>query len=81
MYAAPGKDGSAKRRAMGKVAATYADLSIVTSDNPKEQDPNVIAKEIVESMNEVDGKYHVEIDRREAIKYAIENSQEETLSF
>ncbi|THE13838.1 UDP-N-acetylmuramoyl-L-alanyl-D-glutamate--2,6-diaminopimelate ligase [Bacillus timonensis] len=76
VYAAPGKDGSAKRRAMGKVAATYADLSIVTSDNPKEQDPNVIAKEIVESMNEVDGKYHVEIDRREAIKYAIENSQE-----
>ncbi|RFB12577.1 UDP-N-acetylmuramoyl-L-alanyl-D-glutamate--2,6-diaminopimelate ligase [Bacillus sp. HNG] len=76
VYAAPGKDGSDKRRAMGKVAATYADLSIVTSDNPKEQDPNIIAKEIVESMNEVDGKYHVEIDRREAIKYAIENSQE-----
>ncbi|MEH7379537.1 UDP-N-acetylmuramoyl-L-alanyl-D-glutamate--2,6-diaminopimelate ligase [Bacillus sp. JJ1533] len=76
VYAAPGKDGSEKRKAMGKVAATYADLSIVTSDNPKEQDPTLIANEIVESMNEVDGKYHVEIDRREAIKYALENSQD-----
>lgn len=72
VYAAPGEAGRDKRSAMGKVAAKYADFSIVTSDNPKHQDPNLIIKEIVEAIEEENGSYMAVVDRKEAIRYAIE---------
>lgn len=71
VYAAPGEKGSGKRRAMGKVAAKYSDFAVVTSDNPKEQDPNLIIQEIVEAIKEENGKHIAIVDRKEAIKYAI----------
>lgn len=77
VYAASGEKGREKRRAMGKVAAKYADFSIVTSDNPKDQDPNLILEEIVEAMEEDKGLYTVIVDRKEAIEYAIESSRKE----
>lgn len=75
VYAAPGEPGRDKRRAMGKVAAKYADFSIVTSDNPKFQDPNAIIREITEAMEEENGAYTAVVDRREAIRRAIELSE------
>ncbi|WP_203226033.1 UDP-N-acetylmuramoyl-L-alanyl-D-glutamate--2,6-diaminopimelate ligase [Bacillus kwashiorkori] len=75
VYAAPGKLGEDKRRAMGKVAARYADFSVVTSDNPKEQDPNAIINEIVAAMEEENGNYAIRIDRKEAIIYALQICQ------
>lgn len=81
VYAAPGEKGRAKRRAMGKVAAKYADIAVVTSDNPKEQDPNSIIKEIVESIEENNGNYVSFVDRKEAIKYAIDISKDNDIIF
>lgn len=75
VYAAPGKKGIDKRRAMGKVAARYADFSVITSDNPKEQDPNQITGEIAEAMDGENGEYTIVVDRAEAIKYAIESCE------
>ncbi|HEX7056829.1 MAG TPA: UDP-N-acetylmuramoyl-L-alanyl-D-glutamate--2,6-diaminopimelate ligase [Bacilli bacterium] len=69
--AAAGAEGREKRRAMGKVAAKHADIAIVTSDNPKEQDPVMIINEIVEAIEEENGQYKAFIDRREAIRHAI----------
>ncbi|MBD2871654.1 UDP-N-acetylmuramoyl-L-alanyl-D-glutamate--2,6-diaminopimelate ligase [Paenibacillus arenilitoris] len=75
VYAADGKPGRDKRRGMAKIAAQYADFAVVTSDNPKEQDNNLIIREIVEGIEAYNGKYEAIVDRREAIAFAIELSK------
>lgn len=79
VYASDGQEGREKRRAMGKVAAKFADVAIVTSDNPKDQDPDLIISEIVEAIQEEAGTYHAFVDRREAIQYAIRISKKDDI--
>jgi UDP-N-acetylmuramoyl-L-alanyl-D-glutamate--2,6-diaminopimelate ligase len=57
-----------KRSLMGKAAEIYSDLVIVTSDNPRLEDPNVIINEIIKGMNK---EYVIEADRKKAIKMAM----------
>ena len=71
VYASDGQEGRDKRRAMGKVAAQFADIAIVTSDNPKDQDPDLIISEVVEAIMEEAGTYKAIVDRKEAIQYAV----------
>jgi len=75
VYAARGELGLSKRRGMGKVAARLADLSIVTSDNPKEQDPKAIIADVAAAMEEEGGHYEAIVDRAEAIRRAVEVCQ------
>ncbi|WP_424769073.1 UDP-N-acetylmuramoyl-L-alanyl-D-glutamate--2,6-diaminopimelate ligase [Paenibacillus sp. sgz302251] len=77
VYASEDDTGTAKRRGMAKVAATLADFSVVTSDNPKEQDNNLIIREIVEGMEAYNGAYEAVIDRRDAIAFAIDISRKD----
>ena len=79
VYAAPGELGLDKRRSMGKVAARLADLSIVTSDNPKDQDPDAIITDIVAAMEEEGGSYKPIVDRKEAIEYALSVSAKDDI--
>ena len=72
VYAAPGALGLDKRTAMGKVAAKLADFSYVTSDNPKEQDPNLIIADVVSAIESENGQYVGIVDRKEAIERALE---------
>jgi UDP-N-acetylmuramoyl-L-alanyl-D-glutamate--2,6-diaminopimelate ligase len=58
-----------KRPLMGRLASELADVAIVTSDNPRSEDPAAIAAEIVSGTN---GNVEVELDRRAAIGQAIE---------
>jgi UDP-N-acetylmuramoyl-L-alanyl-D-glutamate--2,6-diaminopimelate ligase len=53
---------------MGRIAAELSDLAIVTSDNPRSEDPGAIIEEIVAGGDELE----VEPDRRSAIARAIE---------
>ena len=71
VYAAPGAAGSPKRLAMGQVAGRYADLSFVTSDNPKYQDPAAIIEEVAQGIRQAGGEYLAFIDRKEAIFHGI----------
>src|SRR5438876_9748840 len=57
-----------KRPLMGRIAAELADVAIVTSDNPRSEDPEAIAAEIVSGA---DGHVEVELDRAAAIGRAI----------
>jgi UDP-N-acetylmuramoyl-L-alanyl-D-glutamate--2,6-diaminopimelate ligase len=57
-----------KRPLMGKIASGLADLAIVTSDNPRSEEPDAIIGEIVAGAS---GELEVEPDRREAIARAI----------
>lgn len=58
-----------KRAVMGRLASELADLAIVTSDNPRSEDPEAIAAEIVAGAN---GAIEVELDRTAAIGRAVE---------
>lgn len=55
---------------MGRVAAEGADLAVVTSDNPRTEDPDAIVDEIVAGMGST--PYHRVTDRREAIELALQ---------
>jgi UDP-N-acetylmuramoyl-L-alanyl-D-glutamate--2,6-diaminopimelate ligase len=60
-----------KRPLMGRAATSNADLTIVTSDNPRSEDPLAIIDEIVPGAKEGGGEYIVEPDRRLAIRLAL----------
>jgi UDP-N-acetylmuramoyl-L-alanyl-D-glutamate--2,6-diaminopimelate ligase len=62
-----------KRPLMGRIAGELADLAIVTSDNPRSEEPGAIIAEIVAGM---DGEPEVEPDRRAAIARAIESAED-----
>ena len=59
-----------KRPKMGHISATIADHSIITSDNPRTEDPSRIIADIVEGLP-ADASYDVIPNRRDAIKHAI----------
>jgi UDP-N-acetylmuramoyl-L-alanyl-D-glutamate--2,6-diaminopimelate ligase len=61
-----------KRPLMGEIAARLADLAVVTSDNPRSEDPLAIVAEIRAGMAEGSAEIEVEPDRRAAIALALE---------
>lgn len=64
-----------KRPLMAKAAAKYSDFLIVTSDNPRNEDPHSIITQIIAGLEDSDTEY-IEIDnRREAIFWAMENAR------
>ncbi len=62
-----------KRPMMGRLAVTLADLAVVTSDNPRTEDPRAIVEEILQGIRAMRtrNRYQVEVDRRVAIEKAI----------
>ncbi|HPA44237.1 MAG TPA: UDP-N-acetylmuramoyl-L-alanyl-D-glutamate--2,6-diaminopimelate ligase [bacterium] len=61
-----------KRPVMGRIALKYSDQVIVTSDNPRTEDPISIIAEIEKGMTTGKERYKVIPDRREAIRYGLE---------
>ena len=66
----------AKRPLMGRVATDLADLTVITSDNPRSEDPMAIIAEIERGAREGDGPYAIEEDRRLAIRLALAHAGE-----
>ena len=64
-----------KRPLMGAIAAGNSDLAIVTSDNPRWEDPEKIAQEIQTGIPADSGHYEIILDRREAIAKALKVAQ------
>jgi UDP-N-acetylmuramoyl-L-alanyl-D-glutamate--2,6-diaminopimelate ligase len=65
-----------KRPIMGEIGGRLADYSILTSDNPRTEDPCVILNSIEEGIKRTKGKYTVIENRRDAIKHALEIGRE-----
>ena len=59
------------RDVMAKAAAKYADKLIITSDNPRNEEPEAIIKDILAGLSDSSVPYDVVTDRREAIYYAL----------
>ena len=60
---------------MGEVSGKLADFTIITSDNPRNEEPDAIIDDIIEGINRTDGIYVRIPDRKDAIRYAIRNGQ------
>lgn len=60
-----------KRPLMGQISGNIADFTIITSDNPRTENPETIVKEIEEGIIKTKGKYVAIVDRTDAIKHAI----------
>ncbi len=60
-----------KRPIMGEISGKIADYTIITSDNPRSEDPQKIAEQIEVGVKKIKGKYEVIIDRTKAIEKAI----------
>ncbi len=74
LFGCGGDRDNTKRPIMGEISGKLSDFSIITSDNPRTEDPEKIVHEIEEGMKRTDGKYVVITDRREAIAYALDNA-------
>jgi len=75
VFGAGGSRDSTKRPRMGAVAAKYADRVIVTSDNPRDEDPVVIIDQIVAGFPKGFTSYRVEPDRETGIKAGIDSAE------
>lgn len=76
LFGCGGNRSRDRRFQMGEVSSRLADLTIVTSDNPRNEEPQAILDDIVTGVKKADGAYISIIDRAEAIRYAIEHAEE-----
>lgn len=66
-----------KRPIMAQIATKYADVSVLTSDNPRSEDPQAILDDMLAGLSDVPpNRYTTMVDRREAIRYAVSQARE-----
>lgn len=75
LFGCGGNRAKARRREMGEVSGRLADFTIITSDNPRFEDPADIIADIREGIDQTSGKYIEIADRAEAIAYAVKNAR------
>lgn len=73
LFGAGGERDPNRRAPMGEIAGKYCDLSILTSDNPRFEDPYSICMEIAKGVEKYNGNYKIIVERDQAIFYAIDN--------
>lgn len=76
LFGCGGDRDQGKRPLMGEIGGRLADFSILTSDNPRTEDPETILKSIEYGIKQTDGQYIVIENRREAIRYALDMAEE-----
>lgn len=76
LFGCGGNRDATKRPIMGSIAAKMSDFVIVTSDNPRLEDPTLIIKDILEGVKDTKTPCMVIENRIDAIKYAVQNARE-----
>ena len=71
VFGCGGNRDNTKRPIMGEISGNIADYTIITSDNPRYEEPQEIINQIEEGIKNTQGKYTCIVDRKEAIKEAI----------
>lgn len=79
VFGCGGDRDSGKRPIMGEISGRIADYTIITSDNPRTENPDEIVKQIEAGIKKTNGKYKVVVDRTEAIKEAIKMAHKNDL--
>lgn len=75
VFGAGGNRDKTKRPIMGETVARHSDLCIVTSDNPRKEEPEKIIDDVLTGVKKANGNYIKIVDRKEAIEYAIKNAK------
>ncbi len=75
VFGCGGNRDTTKRPIMGAAAAKYADYTVVTSDNPRNEVPETICDQVAEGFKNTTAKYEIIVDRKSAIIHAIEMSK------
>ncbi len=75
VFGCGGNRARARRYEMGEVSGKLADLTIITSDNPRYEEPQDIIEDIKTGIKKTTGHYIEIADRKEAIRYAIDHGQ------
>lgn len=76
VFGCGGNRSKDRRYEMGEVSGNMADFTIITSDNPRFEEPLDIIADIITGIKKTDGDYIEIPDRKEAVRYAIMNAQE-----
>ena len=79
VFGCGGDRDKTKRPKMGRIAAELSDFCVVTSDNPRSENPSEIIKDILVGMQGIDTPYEVVELRYDAIEYAIRNAQKDDI--
>lgn len=75
LFGCGGNRAKSRRYEMGEVSSRLADLTVVTSDNPRNEEPMDIINDILVGVHKADGAYVTIPDRKEAIAYCMKNAQ------
>lgn len=75
VFGCGGNRSRTRRFEMGEVSGRLADFTVITSDNPRFEEPQAIIDDIITGIEKTDGAYIAICDRKEAIRYAIEHGR------
>lgn len=75
VFGCGGDRDRSKRPQMGRISGEIADITVITSDNPRTEEPMAIIKDIEEGIKQTNGQYIIIQDRTEAIRYAMTIAQ------
>lgn len=75
LFGCGGNRSPLRRYEMGEVSGRLAEITIITSDNPRDENPMKIMEDIVVGIEKTKGEYILIEDRKEAIRYAILNAR------
>ena len=76
VFGCGGNRSKTRRFEMGEVSGNLSDHTIITSDNPRNEEPDAIIGDIITGISKTNGKYEIESDRSKAIKLAVSMAQE-----
>lgn len=76
VFGCGGNRARTRRFEMGEVSGNMSDYTVITSDNPRNEEPGAIIDDIITGISKTEGKYEIEPDRSKAIKLAIDMAEE-----
>lgn len=79
LFGCGGDRDKTKRPLMGKIAAELSDFCVVTSDNPRSENPAAIIEDILVGMKDISTPYVVVENRKEAIAWAVEHAKKDDI--
>ena len=76
LFGCGGNRSRDRRFEMGEISSEFADLTVITSDNPRTEDPQAIMEDILTGVKRKNGAYVMIQDRKDAIRYCILNAED-----
>ena len=79
VFGCGGDRDRSKRALMGKTVASFSDVAVVTSDNPRTEEPEKIIDDILEGMQKAKIPVYIQKNRAKAIEYALKTAQKDDI--